>query len=400
MKEYDIIIIGGGMVGSSLACALAESTARVAVIEAVPMQAPAQSSFDDRGLALSLSSRKILEAIGIWPDISRHVCPIHAVHVSDRGHFGFMRLHARDFNMEALGYVAVARELGKALMAGMSRHKNIDFICPATTTTINIESECVSLILESEGINKILNCKLLVAADGARSSTCMKLDIPVRSKDYGQTAIVANVTSEKIHNYTAYERFTDSGPLALLPLTDQHCKMVFTVSTQETQKYLDLTDSEFLEQLQLRFGRRLGRFTRIGNRSSYPLLLHEAEEQVRDRVLLAGNSAHTIHPHGAQGLNLSLRDIAALSSRLLPVLENGGDPGNLNLLEQYVADRHQDQRRIIGFSDGLATLFYDQHPFKVLARNTGMVMMDLFPVLKRKLLFLTLGVKGRLPVSA
>lgn len=394
ISEYDIIIIGGGLVGASLACALAGSSARVAVVEAVPPQSTDQPSYDDRGLALSSASKNILDSIMVWPKLSAQVCPIHCIHVSDRGHFGFVRLHARDINTEVLGYVITARELGQALASVIAGHGNIDFICPARTVEINSASDCVSLKLAGAEKHVLLRGKLLVVADGARSETCRQLGIPMRSKDYGQTAIIANISTEKHHDHIAYERFTDSGPLAMLPLPDQRCKMVFTVRSGDADYYLDMEAAEFLETTYARFGKRLGRFTRVGERKSYPLMLHEAEQQIGERTVLLGNAAHTIHPNGAQGLNLCLRDMAALAACLVPVLENGGDPGDSLLLEKYLSDRLPDQRHIIRFTDGLTSLFYDQQPLKVLARNSGMIMMDLFPVLKRKLLSFTMGVSG------
>ena len=395
--EYDIIIIGGGLAGAGLACALAESGARIAVVEAVPFQAPEQPSYDDRGLALSLSSRSILESIRVWPEVSPHACPIRGIHVSDRGHFGFVRLHAGDIGADVLGYVVTARELGRALNIAIKVHENIDVICPAQTTAINPGAEGISLDLAAEGHNKTVQCKLLVAADGTRSDTCMRLGIQTSSKDYGQTAIIANINTEKPHNNMAYERFTDSGPLALLPLIDLRCKMVFTVAAEEAGYYLNMEDAEFLEHAWSRFGRRLGRFTRVGNRNSYPLVLREAEQQVRDRVVLVGNSAHTIHPNGAQGLNLSLRDVAALAACLVPVLERGGDPGDRMVLENYLSLRRSDQRNIIRFTDGLATLFYNHQPVKVVVRNSAMLMMDLVPPLRRKLLSIIMGASPGLP---
>lgn len=393
--EYDIIIIGGGLVGASLACALAGSRARIAVVEAVPARAAQHPSYDDRGLALSVASKNILDSIKVWPDLSAQVCPIRCIHVSDRGHFGFVRLHARDINAEVLGYVVSARELGQALASVSAGHGNIELICPARTLEINAATDCISIKLDSGKQQVTLRCKLLVAADGARSETCRQLGIPMHSKDYGQTAIIANISTEKPHDHIAYERFTDSGPLALLPLPERRCKIVFTVRTGDADYYLDMAAAEFLETIQARFGRRLGRFTRVGARKSYPLMLHQAEQQIRERTVLLGNAAHTIHPNGAQGLNLCLRDVAALAAGLVPVLENGADPGDPVLLEKYLSDRLPDQRNIIRFTDGLASLFYDQQPLKVLARNSGMLMMDLFPVLKRKLLSCAMGINGK-----
>jgi len=399
-SEYDIIIIGGGLVGASLACALAASRARIAVVEAVSPRATEQPSYDDRALALSASSQNILDSIKVWPVLSAYACPIRCIHVSDRGHFGSVRLHARDIDAEELGYVVTARELGRALSAVIAGHTNIDFFCPAKTEEVNVETDWISVQLIGEGESTMLQCRLLVAADGARSDTCRQLGIPVRNKDYGQTAIIANISTEKPHDHIAYERFTDSGPLALLPLTDQRCKMVFTVRTGDVDFYLRMEDAEFLGAAQARFGRRLGRFTRVGSRSSYPLMLIEAERQLGERVVLLGNAAHTIHPNGAQGLNLCLRDVATLAANLVPALENHADPGDPLLLAKYLSERSDDQHHIIRFTDGLASLFCNQQPLKVLTRNGGMIMMDLFPVLKRKLLSFTMGINSNRTVIA
>lgn len=393
-SEYDIIIIGGGLVGASLACALAASRARIAVVEAVSPRATAQPSYDDRALALSASSKNILDSIKVWPALSPYVCPIRCIHVSDRGHFGFVRLHAHDIDADELGYVITARELGRALSTVITGCTNIHFYCPAKTEEVNVETDLISLKLISEGKSLTLKSRLLVAADGARSDTCRQLGIPVRNKDYGQTAIIANISTQKPHDHVAYERFTDSGPLALLPLPDQRCKMVFTVRSCDADFYMRMGDAEFMKTAQARFGRRLGKFTRVGHRSSYPLMLLEAERQLGERTVLLGNAAHTIHPNGAQGLNLCLRDVTALATILVPALENHADPGDPLLLAKYLSDRFEDQRRIIRFTDGLASLFCNQQPLKVLARNGGMIMMDLFPALKHKLLSFTMGISS------
>ena len=363
-------------------------------MEAVPPRAVEQPSYDDRALALSASSKNILESIKVWPSLSAYVCPISSIHVSDRGHFGFVRLHARDIGTEELGYVITARELGRALNTVITGHANIDFYCPVKTEEVNIETDWISVKLISEGKSLTLRGRLLAAADGARSDTCRRLGIPVRNKEYGQTAIIANISTQKPHDHVAYERFTESGPLALLPLPDHRCKMVFTVRTDQADFYMQMEDAKFLAAAQERFGRRLGRFTRVGDRSSYPLMLLEAERQLGERVVLLGNAAHTIHPNGAQGLNLCLRDVAALAANLVPALENHADPGDPLVLEKYLSGRLDDQRHIIRFTDGLASLFYNQEPFKVLVRNSGMIMMDLFPALKRKLLSVTMGMSS------
>lgn len=383
------------MVGASLACALANEEISIALIEAVSTSTGQQPSYDDRGLALSLTSQRIFNALGLWPAIAVNANPIRHVHVSDKGRFGFVRLHADMLNLEALGYVVIARELGQALMSRVEQSDNIDFICPAQVEQINNERTGVRLTLANDTATQQLSARLLVVADGVHSRIRQQLGIETRSKHYGQTAIVSNITPEHAHEDTAYERFTNSGPLAVLPHSQQRCVVVQCVHSEQTNDYLGLDDEAFLQRLQERFGRRLGRFSKLGKRTAYPLLLIEPQEQVRDRIVLLGNSAHAIHPNGAQGFNLCLRDIAVLSEYLLAAVHAGDDPGNRSLLDAYVASRLPDQQRVIRLSDRLATLFSSQQPALIAARNIGMLLTDLVPPIKRRVIQQGIGFWGR-----
>lgn len=393
--SYDIVIVGGGMVGASLACALANEDVSIALIEAVSISTGQQPSYDDRGLALSLASQKIFNAFGLWPDIAVNANPIKHVHVSDKGRFGFVRLHADMLNLEALGYVVIARELGQALMSRVEQSDNIDFICPASVEQINHERTSVQLTLSNNDETQAISTRLLVVADGAHSRIRQQLGIETRSKHYGQTAIVSNITPEHAHEDTAYERFTESGPLAVLPHSQQRCVVVHSVHSEQVNDCMELDDEAFLQRLQERFGRRLGRFSKLGKRTAYPLLLIEPQEQVRDRIVLLGNSAHAIHPNGAQGFNLCLRDIAVLSEHLLAAIHAGDDPGNRSLLDAYVASRLPDQQRVIRLSDRLATVFSSQQSAFIAARNIGMLLTDLVPPLKRCVIQQGIGFWGR-----
>ena len=393
--DYDVAIVGGGMVGASLACALAGGPLRVALIEAVAAESDQQPSYDDRGLSLSLASRRILEGLSLWPSLAPAATPIEHIHVSDRGRFGFVRLHAADMGQPALGYVVPARELGRALLQGVSDAPNVDFLCPARVAAAQPGAEGVRLQLQDADPVAGLHCRLLVVADGTRSPLRESLGIPVATRDYYQAAIVATVTPQRPHRNWAYERFTDTGPLALLPLKDWRCVLVHAVPAGEARAWMELGDEEFLARAEARFGRRLGRLLKVGTRKSYPLLKVEAQAQVQGRVLLLGNAAHTLHPNGAQGFNLGLRDVAGLAEHLAAAAHT--DPGARHLLEDYVASRRADQRRILRFSDGLATLFYNNHPAKILLRDTGMLLTDLLPGLKKEIMRLGMGMAGRQP---
>ena len=395
--DYDIIIAGGGMVGASLACALREENVRIAVIEPVSPRTSDQPSYDDRGLALSLASQRILAGLGLWRNVSGGANPIRHIHVSDRHRFGFVRLDAEMLQIQALGYVVIARELGHVLLDHLAKAKTIDVLCPATVKGVELESDHAKVNIDVGSDKKVLTSRLIIIADGTHSDVREMVGIDAQIKDYHQTAIVTNVTPGNDHNDTAYERFTDSGPMALLPLTGKRCVVVFTVNTQDADHYINMDDEAFISALQVRFGRRLGKFQRIGSRKSYPVIRLEAGDQVADRAVVLGNSAHTIHPNGAQGFNLGLRDVAGLAEVLVPALREGMDVGRQHLLERYMNLRRRDQRRVIQFSDGLASLFYNDLPHKVISRNLGMLLIDVIPTLKRSFLRRMTGLHGKQP---
>jgi 2-octaprenyl-6-methoxyphenol hydroxylase len=395
--EYDVIIVGGGMVGASLAIALAGTSSKLAIIEASTPKSGPQPSYDDRGLALTLSSQRVLNGLGLWEQISATSNPVTHVHVSDQHHFGFVRLHAELLHLTALGYVITARELGHILLEKIGLAENIDLVCPVTVTGVENKKDSVNVTVNRDGNIISLTGNLLVAADGSNSNICKLLGIDSVVKDYNQTAIVSNITSGKAHNNTAYERFTSHGPLAILPLSGRHCAIVFTVATADTQLFMEMHDDDFLGQLQSCFGRRLGTFQKLGSRKSYPIQLITAKEQIRERVVVLGNAAHTIHPNAAQGFNLCLRDIAGLAEILLPALRNGSDPGQQQLLNKYCDLREKDQHKVIQFTDSIVSMFYNELPHKVMLRNFGMLLIDLCPMLKQSFVRRTTGLYGHQP---
>jgi len=395
--DFDIIIVGGGAVGAALACALNNSKLKIAVIEAVSPNSEIQPSYDDRGLSISLSSKNILDNLGLWQDISPHSNPIKHIHVSDQHHFGFVRMDADSMSVPALGHIVLARELGKALMKTIEAADNISFFCPATVTAVEISVLSASVTIDIDGVDKVISSKLLVAADGAESRTRDMLGVKARVKDYQQVAIVSNVMPERPHEDTAYERFTETGPLALLPHSQQRCVLVFTVAANETEKYMQMDEQSFLDILLQRFGRRLGKFSKLGQRKSYPLKMLQVEEQVKHRAVILGNAAHAVHPNGAQGFNLGLRDAAALAEVLIGAQENDQDIGELSLLESYLESRVEDQQRVLNFTDRLAKNFYNRQALKIIARNLVMLATDLSPTLKHRFTRSAMGFWGCQP---
>lgn len=395
--DFDLLIIGGGMVGASLARAVAGCGLRIGVVEAFPVEADGQPSFDDRVIALSWGSRLILQGIGVWDDLAKAAEPILKIHVSDRGHFGFTHLDHCDEGVDALGYVITARAMGEVLQKDLAKLPAVEFICPANLRAFTLGDEAVDVSLEVGGGTKRIRTRLLVAADGGESMVRRLLSIPLREREYGQTAIIANLTAGRPHGGVAYERFTDSGPLAMLPMTGNRISMVWTARHDQVEMLMGLSDREFLQAVQARFGYRLGRLQSIGTRSAYPLRLRQATEQVRRRVALIGNAAHAIHPVGGQGFNLGLRDVAALAEVVGDAAAAHLDPGEMTLLQRYADWRRRDQQTVAAITDTLARLFVNPlGPMRV-ARNIGLLGLDGLPGLKHLLARQFMGINGRLP---
>jgi len=392
---YDIAIVGGGLAGASLACCLAGLPLRVAVFEQFAA-GPAQPSYDERGLALSLSSYRILNAINLWPALAGRAVPVKHIHVSDKGKFGFVRLHAADLGLPAMGYVVTASDLGHALLEKIGTLENVDYICPAVVGAVDVADDRVKIDLVGSGLSGTTKCRLLVAADGSNSLIRQMLGIQVDIKDYQQTAVVANVTTVSDHGNTAYERFTRDGPLALLPMSQGRSVSIFTVPEATKDDYLRLKDDSYLAVIQNIFGARLGRFNKVGSRKAYPLRLVQATRQYQDRIVLLGNAAHTVHPNGAQGFNLGLRDVAALAELIIKAVQQQ-DPGNESLLSEYARSRAADQSRVVRFTDTIANLFYNDDPVKTLWRTTGMLALDSLPLLKQRFMQQAMGIHGRQP---
>ena len=405
MKDhYDIVIVGGGMVGASLAVALAPLPLSVAVIEAWPLGSKAQPSYDDRSTAVAEGSRRIFEAMGCWREIEPDATPIQHIHVSDRGRFGFARMDCRDYGVEALGYVVENRNLGAVLWESMQKSATIDLVAPASVVAVrtdgatNDDSDVAVVEVESEsGLKKEITASLVVAADGARSRVREFVGLETSSWDYGQTAVIANVSTTKPHDNAAFERFTDSGPLALLPMSGGRCSLVWTLAPDDASEVMSLEDQEFLDALQSAFGYRLGRICQTGKRVAYPLSLTRALNQSAGRVLLIGNASHGIHPVGGQGFNLGLRDVAALAELTASACTDGRAPGDKSLIDDYIEWRKPDHTNVMAFTDSLIRVFSNPLAPVKAARALGLIGLDLMPLAKDELAKRTMGLHGRLP---
>ncbi len=393
MSDFDIVIAGGGLAGSTLACALAHTGARIAIIESVEASADHQPSFDDRAIALAYGSQRIFEGIGLWDSIASGATAIKKIHVSERGGFGFTHLDAAEEQVPALGYVALARELGRAIMQQLE-NSSVTRISPATVTGFSQTDDQFSVNVEADGRKQQFTTRLLVAADGGQSLIRQQLDIKTRQWEYGQTAIVTNVTPGMPHLNIAYERFTPNGPLALLPMTENRFGVVLTINSDACEEVMALDDNAFIALLQQRIGFRCGRFSRIGRRFSYPLTLMTANEAVRPRIALVGNAGHALHPISGQGFNLGLRDIAVLADLIADALRQQQDPGSEQLLQQYQKQRLPDQQQVALLTDGLVRLFGNPLRGLSMGRNLGMLAADLLPGVRHRIARHAMGLGG------
>lgn len=380
MKRVQLAIIGGGLVGASLALALQSGAkARGWQIVLVEPFAPGDSyqpSYDARSTALSFGTRQIYERLGLWPAISPRAEAITQIHVSDRGRFGAARLSAEDEGVAALGYVVENAWLGHCLWQALDRDV-VSWRCPAEVTRLQALGDGYRLTLNDE---EILDCDLAVLADGGRSGLREQLGIAVRHTPYGQMALIANISPTEPHAGQAFERFTDEGPMAMLPLADNRCALVWTRPGNDAARLQALDERAFLAELQQAFGYRLGALRQVGARHTYPLALVEAQEQVRPHLVVLGNAAHSLHPVAGQGYNLALRDTLALADCLLA---SPAPLGDFATLQRYVSVQQQDQALTVGFSDRVTRLFGRNESLLVAGRTLGLLGLDLLPPAKR-----------------
>jgi len=278
MTRYDVIIVGGGMVGASLACALSGQGLRIAIVEAVQPKVRAEPGYDERAITLAYGTKRIFSGLQLWDQLAAAATPIHRIHVSDRGRLGMTRMDRSDEGLPALGYVVPARVIGQVLNEAVSHREDIEYRCPASVTAVSRSADAVHVDILQDEKPERLSARLLVAADGVNSAIREQFGIDTVESDYEQTAIVTNVTPQLPHNNIAYERFTDTGPLAILPMTEQRCAVVWTVASERADEVMALDDAAFLAGLQERFGYRLGRLEQVGLRQAWPLKLLQATE--------------------------------------------------------------------------------------------------------------------------
>ncbi|MEM5545294.1 2-octaprenyl-6-methoxyphenyl hydroxylase [Pseudoalteromonas fuliginea] len=379
-KQFDVVIIGGGLAGASCALSVAKTNPalNIAVVEANQVTGDYHPSFDDRSIALAQQSVEYLQSLNLFEQNAPYTAAIKKVSVSDRGHFGKAHINCDEFAKPSLGYVVEVNPFGRALHLRLTQ-SNITLLCPDSVTAIEQTLHSNTLTLQS---GEQLNAALLVIADGAQSPTRSLLGLGFNTQPYEQGAIIANVEVAGGHNNHAFERFTQNGPMALLPMSNNRYSLVWCMRQDQVEQHMALNEQDFISALQSAFGYRGGQFTKVGMRTSYPLVYGQVESLIAHRTVVIGNAAHAIHPIAGQGFNLGLRDVQVLSNL---IANSRHDLGSYAFTREYSKKRCDDIKTVMSLTDALVRLFSNSSRVLALGRSIGLFSMDLFPALKAPL---------------
>lgn len=392
MRQYDVVIAGGAMAGATLALAiehLSKAALRIAVVEPFKAQSDSHPGFDSRSIALSYGTVNLLRHLQLWSVIEPFATPIEHIHVSDRSHAGMTDITKQEVGVEALGYVVELADVGRVYQELLTSSASIDFFCPDSVTYIEREQDHTQVELSS---GEKLEAKLLVAADGAVSQCCQQVGLELSEHDFEQVAIIANIVTQEPHQGRAFERFTENGPVALLPMSDNRMSLVWCLHPDEAESVLALSESEFLARLQQDFGWRLGALKKVGLRASYPLLLRHRKQNISHRFAIVGNAAQTLHPIAGQGFNLGIRDVVSLAEE---VIKQSEDVGRYQGLMCFSQRREADRRETIWLTSSLVHVFSNDLPAMRIGRNAALAAMDNLSIFKQPLLRHTLGLVKR-----
>ncbi len=380
-----VVIAGGGLVGALTALLIARQNPHWTITVLEPQaEGPAQ---DKRTIALSAATVALLQREGIWPSMAAHACAIEHIHVSDRGHLGMTRLHAEQERVPALGQVIAASTLNRKLYEACLAQANIDWQAGAWFESAVRHVDTIDVVFKQQDEERSITAKLLVGADGSRSQVRQQAGIEMQQTDYQQVGIIATLDLKDDLEGWAYERFTETGPIALLPINQYQASLVWSLTPAQAQQMMDTSDADFLAACQAAFGYRAGRFLKVENRVQYPLQLHLAEQNICQRTVLIGNASHTLHPIAGQGFNLGVRDAIALSE----ALRDCDDPGRYQVLNGYDRDRRDDYQQIIGLTDVLVRCFSSEATPLVVGRNLSLAALDWFAPARARFARLTMG---------
>lgn len=395
--DYDLVIVGGGLVGMTLACALKDSGMQIAVVEAKP-----ESAAIARGQAyhVNLMSSQIFEGLGVWQAMLPNVNPIEQIHLSDANFSQVVRFGPRDLKSPALGHVAEHRVVLTALEESLRAAPNVTQLCPVEVVHRENQADGAILDVIHGGERRQIRTRLVVAADGRRSQLRQAAGIQTVGWQYWQSCVVAFIQPERSHQNIAYERFWSSGPFAILPLPQNLCRIVWTAPTTEAEAILAMDDAEFLTALKQRYGDQMGNLTLVGRRSLFPVYLMHSRQYTLPRLALLGDAAHCCHPVGGQGVNLGIRDAAVLAEVLGAAHREGVDIGDRRLLRRYERCRKWENLVILSFTDVLDRLFSTTFLPVMLLRRVGLLGLCVLPPLKMIALRLMTGLLGYVPLVA
>lgn len=390
---HDVLIVGGGLVGASLAIALDRLGMDVAQVEASPAGS-LPPVFDQRNLSFSDATVNALTALGVMQQLHMPPAPIRRIHVSRAGDFGRVCMQAADYGREAFGQVVVASDFGQALETRLGQLRGLTRYRPARFLGCRMENDLCRMRIAQDQGERTVHARLLVGADGSASGVRAALGIEADERDYDQTLLVARVRASRAPDGTAWERFTAHGPTAVLPRGDRHYGVVHGVARGQAEAAMAWDEATYLARIQTAFGWRAGRFLSAGPRSAYPMVRVVARRTVATRAVLVGNAAQSMHPVGAQGFNLGLRDALTLAELLAA---HRDDPGSAQMLRSYEEQRREDRERTLEFSDGLARVTANNAPLLRPLRTLGLLAVDRLPALQARVAGGAMGYRGQVP---
>ena len=395
-KQVDVVIVGGGMVGATLACALGDSPLKVALLEAGSGQYRLpQQGYALRVSAITRASQRIFEALGVWDKIAAYrITPYRDMHVWDASGSGVIHFDSAELGEADLGHIIENDVISMALYERLSAFQNVELMTGAEFKEINITPENASVTLKS---GETIKTRLIIGADGSRSAIRQRFGIGVRGWDYDQTAVVTYVKTQKSHAETAWQRFLPTGPLAFLPLPEAYSSIVWSTTPEQAQQLLAMDDATFCHELAAAFGHTLGEIESTGPRAAFPLRFFLADNFIGERLALVGDAAHTIHPLAGQGVNLGLADVASLAEVLLDAHAAGRDIGSSKVLRRYERWRRADSLALLVAMDGIKRLFGSDMPALRWLRNFGLSLTHKAAPVKNQIVRSAMGLHGSLP---
>jgi 2-octaprenyl-6-methoxyphenol hydroxylase len=395
--DYDLVIVGGGIVGLTLASALKNSGLNILLIEA---RLESAAVMKGQAYAVHMLSALIYKGIGVWDKILPNIETYRRVNLSDADYPSVVEFSTEDIGKDDLGYVAEHQALLYPLEEFVKNCANVTLLCPAEVVETEYQSDAAVTTIKIAGETKTIRSKLVVAADGLRSRIRQAAGISTSGWKYWQSCIVAFVKAEKSHNQTAYEKFQASGPFAILPLPGNRCRIVWTAPHEEAKALCELDDEQFLLELTKRYGSQMGKLELLGERFVFPVQLMQSDKYVLNRLALVGDAAHNCHPVGGQGLNLGIRDVAALAQVIQEAHQAGKDIGNIKVLKKYERWRKFENLAILGFTDVLDRVFSNSFLPIIIVRRLGLLVMKYVPLVKVISLKLMIGLLGKTPELA